>query len=78
MSRMGIDLAGVRCPMNYARVKLLLETLEVGDELDVLLDVGEPVRNVPRSLRLDGHEILRLERVDKTEQYRMTVVKKRR
>lgn len=74
---MEIDLSGVRCPMNYAKVKLLLETLEIGDELDVLLDVGEPVRNVPASLRMDGHEILRLERVDKTEQFRMTVVKKR-
>lgn len=75
---MELDLAGVRCPMNYAKVTLMLETLEDGDELDVLLDVGEPVRNVPASLRMDGHEILGLEQVGRTEQFRMTVRKKGR
>lgn len=73
---MELDLAGVKCPMNYAKVKLMLETLDAGDELEVLLDVGEPVRNVPRSLGMDGHTIVSLEHIEKTERFRMVVRKK--
>lgn len=73
---MELDLAGVRCPMTYAKVKLMLETLAGGDQLEVLLDVGEPVRNVPASLRRDGHEVLSLDHVERTEQFRMVVRKK--
>lgn len=42
------------------KVRLALEPLAPGDEVDVLLDDGEPVRNVPRSLKDDGDEVLSL------------------
>jgi tRNA 2-thiouridine synthesizing protein A len=56
-----LDLAGEVCPMNYVRTKLGLESLEPGEVLEVLLDPGEGVRNVPRSAAEDGHEVLLLE-----------------
>ena len=52
------DLRGVACPMNYVKTKLKLEMMESGEQLEVWLDAGEPIRNVPMSLRNDGHKIL--------------------
>ncbi|MGK7912507.1 MAG: sulfurtransferase TusA family protein [Synechococcus sp.] len=55
-----IDLRGVPCPLNFVRTKLKLEQLEVGDRLEVWLDAGEPIQQVPTSLEIAGHQILEL------------------
>lgn len=52
------DYRGVVCPMNFAKVKLDLEAMRPGERLAVLLDDGEPIRNVPRSVEREGHKIL--------------------
>ncbi|MBM4121570.1 MAG: HEPN domain-containing protein [Nitrospira sp.] len=52
------DLRGVACPLNYVKTKLKLEMMDAGERLEVWLDAGEPIRNVPMSLRNDGHKIL--------------------
>ena len=44
-----VDLRGVVCPLNFVKAKIELEKIEIGDILEVLLDEGEPVRNVPTS-----------------------------
>ena len=59
-----IDLRGVSCPLNYVRTKLKLEEMEVGKVLEILLDDGEPIVNVPRSAKEDGHKILGIEQID--------------
>ena len=64
MGRHLLDLRGEVCPMNFVRTKLRLEELQCGEWLEVWLDDGEPVRNVPRSVRDEGHRILQLERAD--------------
>jgi len=71
-----LDLKGVGCPMNYVKVKLKLETMAEGSELEVILDAGEPFRMVPASLRVDGHEIVQLDPIDNAEHYSMVVRKK--
>jgi sulfite reductase (ferredoxin) len=53
-----LDLRGVPCPLNWVRARLLLETLEPGDELRLQLDQGEPMESVPASAREDGHEVV--------------------
>jgi sulfite reductase (ferredoxin) len=53
-----IDLLGVKCPFNYVKTKLKLETMQSGQRLEVLLDGGEPIKNVPRSVQNDGHKLL--------------------
>jgi sulfite reductase beta subunit-like hemoprotein/TusA-related sulfurtransferase/uncharacterized protein (UPF0332 family) len=53
-----IDLLGVKCPFNYVKTKLKLETMQTGQRLEVLLDDGEPATNVPRSVQNDGHKLL--------------------
>jgi len=53
-----LDLRGVICPYNFVKTKLKLEAMEQGQVLSVLLDEGDPIRNVPRSVSNEGHTIL--------------------
>ncbi len=55
-----IDLRGICCPMNFVRAKLAIEELQGGEEVELLLDPGEPVKNLPRSLKEEGHTLLGL------------------
>ncbi|MBF8266423.1 MAG: sulfurtransferase TusA family protein [Dehalococcoidia bacterium] len=55
-----LDLRGVACPMNWVRTKMVLEEMEIGQKLEVVLDDGEPIRNVPRSLKDEGHKLLKV------------------
>jgi sulfite reductase (ferredoxin) len=59
-----IDLLGVACPLNFVKAKLALEKIEVGEVLEVLLDDGEPVQNVPDSFAGQGHEVVAIDKVD--------------
>jgi sulfite reductase (ferredoxin) len=52
------DLRGVTCPLNYVKTKLKLEMMDAGERLEVWLDAGEPIKNVPLSLKNDGHKLL--------------------
>jgi tRNA 2-thiouridine synthesizing protein A len=53
-----LDLRGVICPYNFVKTKLKLEAMEQGQILSVLLDDGDPIGNVPRSVSNEGHTIL--------------------
>ena len=53
-----LDLRGVACPLNFVRAKVALGRLELGAELEVLLDSGEPAVSVPRALREEGQLVL--------------------
>ncbi len=59
-----LDLTGIACPNNFVRTKLELEEMEAGQILEVILDDGEPIRNVPRAVKEEGHEILKAEKID--------------
>lgn len=50
-----LDLRGTPCPMNFVRTKLRLDKMNPGELLEVWLDPGEPIEQVPDSLRMDGH-----------------------
>lgn len=69
-----LDLKGTPCPINYVKTKLYLENLSSGDIVEVLLDEGEPIENVPKSLQNDGHQILS---VEKQDGYYKVVVRKK-
>ena len=56
-----LDLRGVPCPLNFVRTKLQLETLPAGDLLEIWLDAGEPIQQVPTSLEVAGHRVVTLE-----------------
>ncbi|MBI2865930.1 MAG: sulfurtransferase TusA family protein [Chloroflexi bacterium] len=66
-----LDLRGVLCPTNFVYIKLRLEEMAPGDTLEVTLDDGEPMRNVPRSLKAEGHRILQVH--PEGEHYRLLI-----
>lgn len=61
--------------MNFVKTKLALEELESGEYLEVILDEGEPMLNVPRSLKEEGHRIVKVEPLGET--FRVMVEKGR-
>jgi sulfite reductase (ferredoxin) len=53
-----LDLRGVPCPLNLVKVKLAIEKVAVGDILEIEIDDGEPIQNLPVSLGRQGQEIV--------------------
>lgn len=53
-----LDLRGVICPYNFVKTKLKLDTMEAGQTLAVILDDGDPIKNVPQSVGNEGHTVL--------------------
>lgn len=56
-----LDLRGTPCPINFVRTKLRLEKMDAGKVLEVWLDPGEPIEQVPDSLRMEGYQIKQLD-----------------
>lgn len=48
------------CPITFVKTKVALEEMDEGQILQVHLNDGEPVQNVPRSIKEEGHEVLEL------------------
>jgi len=61
-----LDLRGTPCPINFVRTKLYLEQMIPGALLEVWLDPGEPIEQVPDSLAMEGYPI---EAVEDHEHY---------
>jgi tRNA 2-thiouridine synthesizing protein A len=66
-----LDLRGVICPYNFVKTKLKLEAMEEGQVLSVILDAGDPIRNVPQSVSNEGHTVLSQEPID--QHYRVII-----
>jgi TusA-related sulfurtransferase len=59
-----LDLRGTPCPLNFVRSKLKLQRMSEGSQLEILLDAGEPIEQVPDSLKVEGYLIAALEAQD--------------
>ena len=68
-----LDLKGVACPFNYVQAKVRLETMDIGQLLEITIDDGEPIENVPKSLTNDGHKITDTKKVG--QHYRLVIRK---
>ena len=55
-----VDITNVVCPVTFVKTKVALEELDDGQILSVHMKDGEPVQNVPRSVKEEGHQILKL------------------
>lgn len=69
------DLRGVACPMNFVRVKLELAGMPSGSVLEIWLDDGQPIENVPRSAQAEGHTIISQEK--ESDGYWKVIIKKK-
>ena len=55
-----VYITDVVCPTTFVKAKIALEELDEGQILSVKMNDGEPVQNVPRSIKEEGHQILKL------------------
>lgn len=55
-----VDITDVVCPVTFVKAKVALEELDEGQVLSIRMNDGEPVQNVPRSIKEEGHQILKL------------------
>jgi TusA-related sulfurtransferase len=55
-----VDVTDLVCPMTFVKAKVALDDIEVGKILSIRIKDGEAIRNVPRSLKDDGHLVLGL------------------
>jgi dissimilatory sulfite reductase (desulfoviridin) alpha/beta subunit/TusA-related sulfurtransferase len=69
------DLRGVTCPLNFVHAKLAMDTIAPGDKIEFYLDEGEPIVNVSRSLKDEGHRVLHVAPQDRF--FKVLVQKKR-
>ena len=56
--QLSLDLRGVACPMNWVQTKLQLDEMDPGEVLELIIDDGEAVKNVTRSVKGEGHKII--------------------
>lgn len=60
--------------MTFVRTKLAIEKMSAGEVLEVRLNEGEPLVNVPRSVEEMGHKVASLDREPgETSIYRLIV-----
>jgi TusA-related sulfurtransferase len=55
-----LDISAETCPLTFVRTKLLLENMTAGEVASIRLGEGEPLDNLPRTLRDQGHDVLEL------------------
>lgn len=55
-----VDITDVVCPITFVKAKVALDELEEGQIISIRMNDGEPVQNVPRSIKDEGHQILKL------------------
>ncbi len=59
-----VDLTGEVCPMTFVRAKLHLAKMAPGGVIEFVLKPGAQMRNVPQSLKSEGHRIEKVTRED--------------
>jgi TusA-related sulfurtransferase len=52
------DITDVICPITFVKAKVAIEELSPGELLTLRINEGEAMRNVPRSLKDEGHRVL--------------------
>ena len=55
-----VDITDVVCPTTFVKAKVAIDELEDGEVIAIRMNDGEPVQNVPRSIKEEGHQILKL------------------
>ena len=55
-----VDISDKVCPLTFVKAKVAIDELEDGEVIAIRMNDGEPVQNVPRSIKEEGHQILKL------------------
>ncbi len=55
-----LDITADVCPLTFVKTKLLIEQMSSGETASIRLNTGEPLENVPRTVKEHGHTVLSL------------------
>ncbi len=53
-----LDIRGEICPFTFVKSKLVLEHMEKGEVLRVIVDYQPSAESVPKSMREEGQEVI--------------------
>ena len=53
-----LDITDKICPLTFVHTRLTIDSMDPGTVLAILLNEGEPLENVPRSIKELGHEVI--------------------
>lgn len=53
-----LDLRGVKCPVSWARAKVVLEQMESGQVLELMVDDPRGARDIPRAAEAEGYAVI--------------------
>jgi len=62
-----INIKGLVCPYTFVKAKLAIESMEVGQILEILLDYEEASRSIPKSMEDHGQKVLKVEKINETD-----------
>jgi len=62
-----INIKGLVCPYTFVKAKLAIESMEVGQVLEILLDYEEASRSIPKSMEDHGQKVLKVEKINETD-----------
>ncbi|MHB8882179.1 MAG: sulfurtransferase TusA family protein [Thermodesulfovibrionales bacterium] len=62
-----INIKGLVCPYTFVKAKLAVESMEVGQVLEVLLDYEEASRSIPKSMEDHGQTVLKIDKINDTD-----------
>lgn len=62
-----LDIRGEVCPYTLVKSKLGMESIEVGQVLEILLDYPEASRSIPKAMQNYGHTVLKVEKINPGE-----------
>ena len=54
-----VDITDKVCPLTFVKAKVAIDELDDGEVIAIRMNDGEPVQNVPRSIK-EEHQILKL------------------
>ena len=69
-----VDITDKVCQMTFGKAEVAIDELDDGEIIAIRMNDGEPVANVPRSIKDEGHQILKL--VNNEDETYTLIVKK--
>ncbi|MBF0342984.1 MAG: sulfurtransferase TusA family protein [Nitrospirae bacterium] len=62
-----IDIRGLHCPYTFVKSKLAIESMNVGEVLEIVLDYPEASVSIPKSMQDHGHKVLKVDKISEKD-----------
>lgn len=62
-----LDIRGEVCPYTLVKSKLGVESIEVGQVIEIILDYPEAADSIPKAMLNYGHSVLKMDKINSKE-----------